>query len=153
MNAFGSIFGCPLWQLARTFLIRPRLQPGKTWLRRTGKIIVEQTFLSAGGGTFQFRFGRLESRPNPQAGKPALQLKLALDPRFSITLPKPLPRTIHCNPHLRNLMFDVGCWMFDVSHRVRLKAFYAVFILQPSTRPAGGFCIHPSSFIFFIASP
>jgi hypothetical protein len=33
---------------------------------------VEQTFLSAGGGTFQFRFGRLESRPNPQAGKPAL---------------------------------------------------------------------------------
>src|ERR1017187_880358 len=29
------------------------------------KIIVEQTFLSAGGGTFQFRFGRLESRPNP----------------------------------------------------------------------------------------
>jgi len=41
--------------------------------RRTGNIIVEQTFLSAGGGTFQFRFGRLESRPNPQAGKPALQ--------------------------------------------------------------------------------
>jgi hypothetical protein len=26
-------------------------------------MFVEQTFLSAGGGTFQFRFGRLESRP------------------------------------------------------------------------------------------
>jgi hypothetical protein len=49
-----------------------------------GKIIVEQIFLSAGGGTFQFRFGRLESRPNPQAGKPALQLKLTLALRLSM---------------------------------------------------------------------
>jgi hypothetical protein len=53
----------------------------------------------------------------------------------------------------RNSMFDVGCWMFDVSHRVRLKAFYAAFILQPSTRPAGGFCIHPSSFFLFYCFP
>jgi len=52
---------------------------------------VEQTFLSAGGGTFQFRFRRLaavaperrfgaprrrKSRPNPQAGKPALLFRL-----------------------------------------------------------------------------
>jgi hypothetical protein len=29
--------------------------------------------LSAGGGTFQFRFGATGKSPNPQAGKPALQ--------------------------------------------------------------------------------
>src|ERR1035437_10079395 len=77
------------------------------------KIIVEQTFLSAGGGTFQFRYGRLESLRYSSNWHSTLDSRLRCQNRCRGRFTAIPISEIRCST------LDVECSMF--SHRLQLS--------------------------------
>jgi hypothetical protein len=110
MNAFGSIVGCPFGSWREHLSSAPgfsRVKHGSG----TRENHCRADILVCWGGTFQFRFGRLESRPNPamRDWKACATAQIGTRPSILDYAAKTVAEDDSLQSPSRNSMFDVGC--------------------------------------------